>query len=444
MSGYPRAASLAPFVVLVAALPGGVVVQTHQAPRVDAVIPAPQAPPPARPDASEFAPDALEKHTADWLMAARAHVAGRFDTPAASVARWPNDLIRVVVDRAAGQLHRERAARRQRRIPGDEDGAAVLAKALLLHTDIAIAENTGMAGAETGAVDALLLDAKPIASRRFSMHWSHARVLADALRRDAAGAPARAGGMSSIAIARAWYRAAGALFQQWADLGHLNSHLVDADDLLADDPVLLLYEGTLHQAYADRRLQSYLMQLRTSVRGLPEGMMPMYQSIDVVGGIRYPFHGAATELASAERALRRALALDDSLVEARIRLAHVLDSRGKPAEAAELARQALGGPLPPFLEYYGAMVLGRAEIRLGRQADARAAFERAAARYPRSQSARVALSHIADSPGEASDGLVQALGPEPEERMEDPWSQYFRLHEPDAHARYEALKTSVP
>jgi hypothetical protein len=40
--------------------------------------------------------------------------------------------------------------------------------------------------------------------------------------------------------------------------------------------------------------------------------------------------------------------------------------------------------------------------------------------------------------------LVQALGPEPEERMEDPWSQYFRLHEPDAHARYEALKTSVP
>ena len=76
-----------------------------------------------------------------------------------------------------------------------------------------------------------------------------------------------------------------------------------------------------------------------------------------------------------------------ALVEARIRLAHVLGEMGKADEGAALARDALAKPLPPFLDDYGAMVLGRNEARLGRAAEARAAFDRAATLFPHAQAA---------------------------------------------------------
>lgn len=409
----PRGAS----VVLVATLGAGVVVHAQQ------------TSPPL--EVSKLAPAALEKYAAAWRAAARTHAAGRFDEPAAAIARWPAGLTHEVIERTLAS-----------RVV-DEDHAAVIAKGLLLHTDIALAVRTGEAGTTTGTLDLVMLDAKPYGSRLFSIHWSHARVLADALVKARAGRPARnASGASSIATARAWYRAIGALFQQWADLGRLHTHLDHAGGVLGEDPVLLLYEGTLRQAYADARLQSFLVRHRQSVRALPEGI-PLDRNV-YGGPLR--FDSAGMELEGAEHALRRALALDPSLVEARIRLAHVRGARGKPAEAATLSRQALAEPLPPFLEFYAAMVLGRAEIRLGEPAQAHAAFQRAAARYPRSQAARVALSHVAigGSPGIAAEALVRALGPDGLAVTDDPWALYFRLHEPDAPALFQSLRTSVP
>jgi tetratricopeptide (TPR) repeat protein len=345
----------------------------------------------------------------------------------------------VIVDRAVRQLQRERGDRRTKYVL-DAESIAVIAKGLLLHTDIAIAERTSVT---TGTPDAVLVDAKAHTSRRFSLHWSHARMLVDALGRNQADTRDEIA-TPSITIARAWYRAVGALFQAWGDLGHLGAHLGDGERVLGDDPVLLLYQGSLHQGYADARLQTYLMELRKSIRGLPEGPLGPYQPIG--RGRRLPFDSAYAELESAESALRRALALDPSLVEARIRLAHVLDSRGKPEEGAVLARQALAEPLRPFLEYYGAMVLGRCETRAGHHAEARAAFERAAARYPRSRTAHVALSYLAlsGSPGMAAEALVQALGPDALDDVEDPWAWYFRRHEPDAQALLAMLRASVP
>ena len=92
------------------------------------------------------------------------------------------------------------------------------------------------------------------------------------------------------------------------------------------------------------------------------------------------------------------------------------------------------------------MVLGRAEARLGHHAEARAAFERAAARYPHSQATQVALSHVGLSEGRTAHevaALVRALGPGAPEMIEDPWSWYFRLHEPDAQSGFDDLKRSV-
>jgi tetratricopeptide (TPR) repeat protein len=383
------------------------------------------APVPATVKAGQFAPAAVEMRVAEWRVAARTHVGGQIDEPAVSVARWPPDLTRIVVDRVIKRT-RDQPSRAPDDSATDSDHRTVLAKGLLLHTDIALAERTSEAGAATGTRAWTLLDAKPLAGVRFSRHWGLSRLLAEALAQTPAGAP----------IARAWFRAAGALYQQWADFGQLRAHLAAGADLVPDDPVLLLYAGTLHQGYADARVQSYLARFRGMQRGQTDRFV-VYVSIE----------DADAELGLAARALRRAVAIDPSLVEARIRLAHVQGARGKPADAIPLAREALASPLPPFLEYYGAMVLGRAEARLGRHAEARAAFERAVTRYPHSHAAQVALSQVGLAEGRTADGvaaLMRALGPGAPEKADDPWSWYFRLHAPDAQHYLDDLRRSAP
>jgi tetratricopeptide (TPR) repeat protein len=154
----------------------------------------------------------------------------------------------------------------------------------------------------------------------------------------------------------------------------------------------------------------------------------------------------AEELALAERDLRAALASDPTLIEARLRLAHVLSALGRTADAAEQARIPPDARLPPFLDYYGAMVLGRAEADLGRHAEARAAFEHAARLLPRSQSPRVALSRLAIADGRTGDGIatiVAASGPDARGDAIDPWWSYFRLHAPDAKAQLTAFRERV-
>ena len=384
----------------VAALLAGVVVHPQQAPPVEA---------------RKFAPAALEMRTTEWKGAVRTHVSGQFDGPAESIAHWPPDLTRVVVDRVI----RQRAARRA---SGDIAAAeAELAAGLILHTDIAVAERTRETGTATGARARTLLDARPLTARNLSIHWGLASLLAAALAKEPADAP----------IARAWYRAIGALYQQWADLGQLGGHLSAGAALFPDDAVLLLYKGTLHQGYADARVQTYVSTFNGQL-GRPN-LFPRTLSIG----------SPDTELGIAERSLRQALAIDPSLVEARIRLAHVLHARGKSTEARVFARQALEVPLGGFLEYYGAMVLGRIEARSGRLAEAREAFARAAALYPDAQSAQVALSHVALLEGRAAEGLervARALGSQPQASM-DPWAWYFRQHEPDARRLLAELRT---
>jgi tetratricopeptide (TPR) repeat protein len=371
-------------------------------------------------EAQKVAPAAVEMRVAEWLDATRLHARGQFDERAASVARWPPDVTRVVVDRVI------RDARRVE-MP-ESDRAALrtaLGRGLLLHTDIAIAERTSEMHTASGGRTLRVLDARLVGGQRFSIHWGLARLLADALSREPATAP----------LALTWYRAAAAMIQQWADLGQLSAYLSAAFDALPDDSVLLLYRGSLHQGQADPRVQAYLARSRA----------PDAFTIDRVA-ITVRIEAPAVELAAAERFLRRALALDGALAEAHVRLAHVLEALGKPEEALPHARRAQSSPLPEYLDYYGAMVLGRIADRLGDAAEARAAFERAVARYPRSQAAQVALSRVVlaegRSPG-AVEALVSALGPDAD-APEDPWSRYFRVHEPPAAERLEELRRSVP
>jgi tetratricopeptide (TPR) repeat protein len=355
-----------------------------------------------------MAADAAALRAEAWLAAARTHVPGRMDEPARLVASWEPHVTRNILTHV---IHRNVENFSHGNDPEVRRDDAALAKGLVLHTDIAIAERMSGNGAGIGGVR--LIDGTAHASTPRTLHLDFGRQLADVL--------AQRPPLERVALA--WYRAVSAMHQQWSDVGAVQPHLDAAAVFFRDDPVLALDRGTLRQAYADARVQSYLATLR-----------------------RQPFHIGArqVELEQAETELRRAVALDASLVEARIRLADVLALGGKDAEAAALARDALGTPLPPFLDYYGSMVLGSAAARLGRIAEARAAFERAAARYPDAQSAKVALSRIALVEGRPAAGVAVANeafgdGVRPGTAV-DPWSARFWLHEPDAAQRVEDLR----
>src|SRR4051812_15201708 len=142
---------------------------------------------------TQIAPAALDMRAAEWRAAAAAHVSGRFDDPAASVANWTPELARLVVDRAI-RTAREHPAGLADGAPAasnaaSNDDRAALAKGLLLHTDIAIAERMTGTGATPGTRGLTVLDAKPLASVRLSMHWGLARLLAEALAKQPATAP---------------------------------------------------------------------------------------------------------------------------------------------------------------------------------------------------------------------------------------------------------------
>jgi len=203
--------------------------------------------------------------------------------------------------------------------------------------------------------------------------------------------------------------------------------------------VLALYQGTLRQAFGDPRLYDYVRTLG-STEGL--GKPPLASR-----------HGASMEWANAtkvelgiaRRELRRALTLDPTLHEARIRLAHVLSRLGDDREAVEVVRPALEAPLPPFSEFYAALILGRSEEQLGRFDEAGVAYARAAARFPGAQSAKIGRSRVALAQGRAADALkilFDVVGPDATGQP-DPWRSYYRQHDPDADTLLEAWRGGV-
>ena len=369
--------------------------------------------------ASAIRAQSSERRPGAWIAAVRAHQPGRGDAPLAAIAAWTSDEIARVLP-AAG---------------GEPDAARVLAKALVLHTDIAILQRSRSLG---GLRATTLEDGRAAGSRLLSSQWKIGRMIAAFLvelpvkARTGEEAPDRARvereRLERRSIARRWYGASTALLQDWTDLGFAQTNADAGLDLLDDDPVLLLYRATLHQAYADPRVQQFVRGIASLQAGPSQP-----QRLEI-------------ELRLAASDLRRALDVDPQLVEARIRLAHVLAAQGRHEDAAALIRPAMASPLPPFLDYYGSLVLGRAEERLGRLPEAQAAFERAARGFPDAQAARVALSRLSLIQGRAGDGLaavVDASRAGASEEAADPWWSYFRRHEPDSASLLAELRASA-
>ena len=369
---------------------------------------------------------------AEWETAVRTHAAGTLDEPLKTVASWPREHVTLVVRLVAERVRRLLA---NRDVVATQELAALsdtLLRGLSLHTDIAMAQRN--AQAPTGRPGAVILvDGQETRYIGRSVHWAIAREIAAELATRPEHGPRVA----------AWYRATAAVMQQWRDLDLLGTHLEAGQRLFVDDPVLALYQGTLRQLFGDARLQNYLRK-RGSTEGF--GLPPEASRKGPVPTATARLSNATrVELGIAERELRRALALDPALHEARIRLAHVLSRLGDDRQAVEVVRPALEAPLPPFLEFYAALILGRSEEQLGRFAEAGAAYARAAARFPGAQSAEIGRSRVELAMGRAAGAqkmLVDVVGPYSTEQP-DPWLDSLHRHDPDGETLIKAWREGV-
>jgi tetratricopeptide (TPR) repeat protein len=150
--------------------------------------------------------------------------------------------------------------------------------------------------------------------------------------------------------------------------------------------------------------------------------------------------------AEAERLFRRALQVDPSVVEVRVRLARLLDLRKRHEEAAAELKTALAAHPTGMVAFYAHLFAGRAAQALGGIDEAARHYEEAAALFPDAQSALLAGSQVAllGSDVPAALAPVQRLGAASAAFTADPWWQYHLGAGRDADDLLTTLWASVP
>ena len=204
---------------------------------------------------------------------------------------------------------------------------------------------------------------------------------------------------------RLWYVATCAHLISIGDLDP--PHIVRAVELFPNDPDLLFLRGAMHEAMAGARRQSAM------------------RKADVPAGVTFAMGSRSEELSLAERFYKRALERAPEFAEAHIRYARVLGERGRHEEAVrQLQKVKVEGEL---LQYYAALFLGGELEALGKDDEARRAYELAAERLPTAQSPRLALSRLGAGPDRAAarETLLMLAEKEPEgDARDDPWWLY--------------------
>jgi tetratricopeptide (TPR) repeat protein len=364
-----------------------------------------------------------------WLDAVNTHVPGERDDAVARLAPWSRDELESAV---FGTLRRQR--------PASQLG--IVERGLVLHADIAVLNRTARgyalppSGSNTPYNTTLFQDGRAVGVMYGTIHWEFGRRLLERLPK----------GDEGLHISRRFYRTAGAMLQLWGEYPELTRHLAAGRRALGDDPVLLLYEGTQAQAYAGPRLQRFFDERRrsgpTMLTAAPSSRGGAAPEMPSLPGALPTINGSR---AQAERLFRRAIAIDPTLTEARIRLAHVLGDSERHDEAAAELQRAMVSPLPPMLDYYSSLLAGREARARGQLDAARTAFERAAALYPGASAPRYGLSEVAMARGDRTQSLshlldgARAAGAEANE----PWWWVDRAHDPAAATLMAEMQRAV-
>ena len=227
-----------------------------------------------------------------------------------------------------------------------------------------------------------------------------------------------------------WYRAAAARMRRDSLLASSEPLLGRARQLFPKDAAFPFYAGCLHETQASPADPGGVR----GDRAVPAQRNRVHGS-RVPIGTRRP--GSFTE----------ALALQPAWPEARLRLGRVLGLLGRHKEAAAALRRALDETDDPPLVYWGSLFLGAEEQSLGRDAEARASFERARALRPGAQAPRLALSQLARRAGDRSQALAELRAvltlPSDEVSRYDPLWDYYISRGSEADILFAELRRQL-
>jgi hypothetical protein len=290
----------------------------------------------------------------------------------------------------------------------------VLKRGALLHSDIAMFSEGGISGLPRSpqlyrdgrGVVVDMSDGQAMGYRGLPAHWEIARMLLDRVRHtrnDENPAPGR------DAMVRDWYYATAAWMLSHRQYN--NGHLDHGVALFPNDASILFLAAAEHENYAGPYVQSVM---RTAT--LPPGATIRVGS-------------EKEELHKSEALFKRALAANASLVDAHLRLGHVLALLGRPHEAEPELREAIMSATTDLTRYYGELFLARVEESTGDLDAAARGYERASSFFPNAQSPLVGMAALARRRGDRRATLIAAEKlfalPRDEEESRDPWWVYY-------------------
>jgi tetratricopeptide (TPR) repeat protein len=367
------------------------------------------------------------------------HEPARADVEAATIAVWSRDDLRTTVEtlrslrdalQRAVRADDAREDRQDIRTRGGHRLSALQAQTLLgltadeaqrgdinrllkrgamLHADIAMLAREGLVraaepsvpGTPPGRGPIQVFDGRAGGADHADRHWEMARALLESVTPE----PGR-----DEWVYR-WYRAAAARMRRDSLLASSAPLLERARQLFPKDAAFPFYGGCLHEIHASPAIQAVY-----------EATAPSQRS-RAAPSLSGPHWNQAVRLFS------EALELQPSWPEARLRLGRVLGLLGRHKEAAATLRRALDETDDLPLVYWGSLFLGAEEQSLGRDAEARASFERARALRPGAQAPRLALSQLARRAGDRSQALAElravlTLPPDEVSRYDPLWDYH--------------------
>jgi tetratricopeptide (TPR) repeat protein len=347
---------------------------------------------------------------AQYLQVVATYRSGRTDTAALVIGTWP----RTEVSAAIRQL----SDRFVRVAPPDPEALSVVVveAAVLMHTDAA--------ASAYGVGDGVAGD----------FHLSTARSLVGLL--DEVPAMRKLRPADRRVQTKDWLLIAGSIKLHLFALDEAQASFRRALDVAPDDPEVLLALGGYYE------LRHWHEAFSLAMRGRQPGSTASDRTTArVLDGMR-----VTNNLNEAARHLARAVAVDASLDEARLRLARVEMLRGKREESGRLLAQLAAQGRDPAMRYLVALLSARLRDEEGAHDAALALYRQAAESIPEAQTARLGLARALERKG-AVDEARTALGSLPplpkDEASHDPWWLYRLAYLPRAAALLGRLRDAV-
>jgi VWFA-related protein len=191
--------------------------------------------------------------------------------------------------------------------------------------------------------------------------------------------------------------------------------------------LLTMLEGSIQPARTLRFVERALERFPDEPRFVLSRAIVMDQSAAAVGRRDARDRGERSSGEAVRRAYEQAVALPETSVEARLRLAALLQRNGDNEEALGQLSAAAARPITdPYLQYLHLLFTGRTLDALNRGREAISAYRRALDVVPGAQSARVALMNALLVSGDRSGAEAVAEDVQTAGEQADPWWMYWQ------------------